>query len=744
MMKKTSFPFALLMLAAVLVEADVLPHIGYVYPAGGRPGETVTVTIGGQYIKETDRIVISGRTMESEILEYTYEVDQKKNNNLRNMKEKIEAAMTNDLDEVTRSQMQYQLDQIAGEMDMAMMMRKEMRKNPGEAKKKQFNPQLAEQLTVRLALPADMPPGATELRLIATNGISNPMVFCIGDALPEVVETDPGTTPDKAERLPELPLVLNGQIMPGDVDWFRFHAEEGQTLVFRVLARALIPYLADAVPGWFQAVLTLYDADGTELACCDDWYFDPDPVLIFKIPADGDYLLKIHDSIYRGRRDFVYRIEMGELPFIQSIFPLGGPEHAETTVQLNGVNLPRTRMTGGYTESLQVESGGIRSNSRRFQVDELPEQTEASGEQPQPVSMPVIINGRIEQPGDSDIFSFEGRRGEQVELSVSARKLGSPLDARLILCDPDGNILSIGDDRPDRAEGLVTHHADACIITNLPSAGTYTVRLGDLQGKGGEAYAYRLQISRSEPDFCLRVTPSGLRLPRDGSAVATVHVIRQNGFNGPVSIHLADAPGGISMENAVIPEGRESVKITLSAAGNIDDDLASLQIEGEAEIGVRSVTRRAVAAEDQMQAFLWRQLVPVEQLLVQITEPDPVTVTLSLPRDGVVEVRPGETFSLPATLSYHGDNRGSVRLELSEPPEWLSLQTKNLSGRYVRDVKCSVSSNAEPGETATLLLIGRFSIMKSEDDPTYNPLLKWMNRKEIEFPVAAVSLKVTD
>src|SRR6185369_1395468 len=47
-------------------------------------------------------------------------------------------------------------------------------------------------------------------------------------------------------------------------------------------ARALIPYLADAVPGWFQATLALRDAKGRELAYDDDFRFNPDPVLAFR------------------------------------------------------------------------------------------------------------------------------------------------------------------------------------------------------------------------------------------------------------------------------------------------------------------------------------------------------------------------------------------------------------------------------------------------------------------------------
>ena len=86
----------------------------------------------------------------------------------------------------------------------------------------------------------------------------------------------------------------------------------------------MIPYMADAVPGWFQPVLALYDAKGKEVAYDDDYRFKPDPVIFFEVPKDGEYVLAIYDAIYRGREDFVYRITIGELPFVTSIFPLGG------------------------------------------------------------------------------------------------------------------------------------------------------------------------------------------------------------------------------------------------------------------------------------------------------------------------------------------------------------------------------------------------------------------------------------
>ena len=91
------------------------------------------------------------------------------------------------------------------------------------------------------------------------------------------------------------------------------------------------------MPGWFQATLALYDAKGSELAYADDYRFHPDPVLLYEIPADGDYVLEIKDAIYRGREDFVYRITLGELPFVTGIFPLGGPSGRRTTVAADGL-----------------------------------------------------------------------------------------------------------------------------------------------------------------------------------------------------------------------------------------------------------------------------------------------------------------------------------------------------------------------------------------------------------------------
>ena len=141
----------------------------------------------------------------------------------------------------------------------------------------------------------------------------------------------------------------------------------------------MIPYIADAVPGWFQPVLTLYDADGKEVAFNDDYRFKPDPTLFFEVPNDGEYVLEITDAIYRGREDFVYRMTIGELPFVTSIFPLGARVGDPVTIEMNGWNLDKAKLTPPATAAepgiypVVARGKGRVSNTMPFAVDTLPE-----------------------------------------------------------------------------------------------------------------------------------------------------------------------------------------------------------------------------------------------------------------------------------------------------------------------------------------------------------------------------------
>jgi len=326
------------------------PRIGYVYPAGGQQGATFQVVIGGQYLDGVSNVYVSGAGIQATVLEHNKPLTQREFTLLR---EKLKELQQKRLAATARLPDGQGNSNKAGEQEGAQdsttpqwtaedeQMLAEIKKKLANPPNRQANPVIAETVTIQVTIAPDVEPGERELRLGTPSGLSNPLVFCIGQ-LAEFSEKEQkgSTTPALGSRpagslvgagsapaQPEpvmsitLPAIVNGQILPGDVDRFRFEARKGQQLVVAASARELIPYLADAVPGWFQATLALYDANGNEVAYADDYRFHPDPVLFYEVAQDGEYVLEIKDAIYRGREDFVYRIALGELPFVTSIFP---------------------------------------------------------------------------------------------------------------------------------------------------------------------------------------------------------------------------------------------------------------------------------------------------------------------------------------------------------------------------------------------------------------------------------------
>ena len=177
----------------------------------------------------------------------------------------------------------------------------------------------------------------------------------------------------------------------------------------------MIPYLADAVPGWFESVLTIYDAKGKELASAERFHFQPDPVIHFEVPFDGEYTVEIHDSIFRGREDFVYRLAIGELPFVTGIFPLGGQVGKATSIALTGWNLPRKTFLANHVDAQNGITAlvGEFINAVPFAVDDLPECFERKPNQSvknaQKVTLPCVVNGHISQPGERPVRRPSGR-----------------------------------------------------------------------------------------------------------------------------------------------------------------------------------------------------------------------------------------------------------------------------------------------------------------------------------------------
>jgi hypothetical protein len=684
------------------------PYVGYVFPAGGRQGTTFRIVAGGLNLAAVNGVHVTGEGVRATLVRYEGALRRLNGDQRKEFRRRVDEQRRKLREEAAGASAgaapaarepvaaeparkadgkpdRTELPDIApfrdiekmGPADLDRIEARFMRDDP----KRQPNAQIGEMALLEVTIDAGTPSSDRELRLVTRIGLSNPVRFVVG-SLPEVVEEEPVGARAPAAALLVPPVLVNGQVLPGDVDRHGLYARRGQRLVIEAQARRLIPYLADAVPGWFQARMSLRDESGAEVAFADDYRFDPDPVLFCEIPKDGTYTLEISDAIYRGREDFVYRVSIAEAPFITRLFPLGGKAGTGTVASVAGWNLPcdsvklDTRPGEDDVRWTGVQQGDQASNRVPYAVDSLPLCQEAEPNDgiaaAQRIAPAQIVDGRIGRPGDTDVFAFDGHAGTDVVAEVFARRLGSPVDSVLRLTDAAGGVIEWNDDREDKLSGLLTHHADSYLRARLPADGTYFVRLADVQSHGGDEYAYRLRVGWPRPDFAAVVTPSSVNVPAGRAAPVWVHVVRRDGFDGDVDLALVDPPAGFKLDGAQVPRGRDKVRVTLTAPPIAFDRPVALRMAARARIGGRDVGREVVPAQDMMQAFAYRHLAASQELMVAVLGQAGATPSYDLVSGTRVRIPAGGLTHLKV-LAASRAQRPSVALSLDEPPAGVTV-----------------------------------------------------------------------
>jgi hypothetical protein len=688
----------------------------------------VQVTLGGQFLDGITNVFLSGTEVSATIIRRDAPITQGQINQLRDeMRQLTEKRRTSMKQNRQRPSARQSSTNNASWTAADARTLADIQRKLERFQRQPSSPAIADTLLVELGLSSNAVPGKYELHVQGPRGLSNPVTFCV-DTLPEWVEPPPAQenfagqfrksrianeqSPVKSrpENKVRLPITVNGQIFSSETDRYRFKAYKGQQIVAVVHARDLIPYLADAVPGWFQATLTLRDARGRELAYSDDYRFQPDPVIHFEVPADGEYVLELKDAIFRGREDFVYRLAIGELPFITGIFPLGGAVGHPVPVQLTGWNLPQTWATNFSAEQgtlpFQLVEGARCSNVLPWRADKLPQISEAEPnnrtERPQNIQLSCIVDGRIDQAGDVDFYSFSAEAGQEVVLEVMARRLMSPLDSAIRLLDSKGTMIAANDDFRDPAIGLQTHHADSYLLARLPEKGTYLVQVTDAQHQGGNAFAYRLRVSTPQPDFELRLAPATITGRPGLSYPLTCYAIRRDGFKGEIKLALEGAPAGFSLSGAVIPADQDSVRFTLGLPPNASSGRLPLSITGSASVNSTRLIRKAVPVEDMMQAFFYRHLVPATEFDVCIVGRSWMRNPMRISGPGRVGIPAGGTakVSLAGVMPGLGDR---IELVLNQPPETMEISGVG-SGRNEAELTLKAGSALKPGTRGTLIV----------------------------------------
>jgi hypothetical protein len=443
-------------------------------------------------------------------------------------------------------------------------------------------------LKVIASVTPDAARGPREIRVVTPNGITKPFVVYVED-FRAVAEKEPNNSIGEGQTL-KLPAIIVGAIHAAtESDFFRFEARKGQRLIFEVIASRAGSKL--------DSTLSLYNHLG-QLVAHDEDANGMDSLIDYTVPADGEYVLQIRDLRYQGGGDFAYRIKAGEIPYVDVIFPLGGKRGQQISLELMGRNLDKPKMSMmldgpmGKRDVMAATSKGV-SNARSFEVGELVETVEAEpndgAAKATPTTMPIVVNGRVNQAGDVDSFKVRVPTTQKVVCEVFAQRYGSPLDALLTLSDDKGNVMTRNDD----AAG-----ADARIEAKFDADKDYVISISDLLGRGGSNYPYRLQIAPvvpEQPDFEVVFLPELPRVARGSRMKLWCQIKRKGGFEGDVMVALMDMPPGIYCEPLLLKQKEASSGLMLiSAAPDAPLGMYPLDLVATGKVGDRIISRQLV------------------------------------------------------------------------------------------------------------------------------------------------------
>lgn len=507
---------------------------------------------------------------------------------------------------------------------------------------------------------ADAPQGVHEARVLSRLGISSSRAFSVS-GLPQVTRVKPNTSLETALEL-KPNSICNAVMTPRAVDFYTFQAAKGARIVVECAARGIDSKL--------NPVLIIADAKGRDLLADRRG-----GLLDFKVPADGEYFVKVHGLTFRGGPEYFYRLALLEEPGT-------GPA-------------PRQASTSTVSSFSWVAD----------EASKLPRvaETEPNNQhaQAQKITPPCEIDGQFYPAADVDTFEFTAKKGDLWWVEVASERLGLPTDPFVVVqrVTRSGSEEKLDDvaefnDIPSPIKPSSNGYsydgpvydagsADALGKLEIKEDGVYRLQLRDLFGgtRSEARHIYRLIIRKPAPDFALAAWALHMNLRngdrnalskpialRAGTTMAfEVVVVRRDGFEGEIELGMSDLPEGVSACDLKIPAGKSVGTLLITAHGNAPRSLGGAKIFGRAQIDGKTVTRPGRLA-----SMVWpvkdaSQEIPNPRLLadvpVSVSRSEGAPVTIASAENKVWKVKAGDKLTIPLKVTWRSEFTGaSIKL----------------------------------------------------------------------------------
>lgn len=508
-----------------------------------------------------------------------------------------------------------------------------------------------------VTIAADCPPGVYEARVMTRLGLSSARIFSVG-TLTEATRTQPNNKLDSAMPL-AVNSICNAVITNRAVDFYSFDAKKDQRIIVDCATRGIDSKL--------DAVVIIADAQGRDLQV-----ERRGGVLDYTIPADGKYVIKVHELTFKGGHDYFYRLGLWEQP----------------------AGTPIVRQSGTRTV-----------NSFSWPPVNLPEQPQLAEAEPNndgakamKIALPCDLSGTFFPAADVDVFEFDAKKGEEWWVEVASERFGLPTDPAVLV--QQVTMAAEGEKTVDIAE-LADVPSPVKVSSNgyaydgppydagtadvlgkfvVKEDGRHRLQITDLFGgtRNDARNRYRLVIRKAAPDFALVAWAQHMELRNGdraalskpmslrGGATMALEVIafRRDGFNGDIDLSMSGLPEGVTAKGLKIPAGQSRGMMVITAHQDAPRGFANVAFQGVADIN-GSVTTRPVRLASMAWPIpdAWGEI-PSPRLIadvpVSVGGADLAPLSIKPQSSDLFEVKAGEKLTVPLVLQRRSEFSGAT------------------------------------------------------------------------------------
>lgn len=364
-----------------------------------------------------------------------------------------------------------------------------------------------------LNIAKDAVPGPYLVRLYNEADASPPRIIEVGK-FEEVLEKEPNDTFGDAKKSDaRMNVTINGALeKTGDVDTFAIRVQKGKRITLDLHGYSLGSQMDPA--------MRLLNDRGIEIAASHDTN-NLDPRIEHTPAADGTLFVQLFafmhppaaDVSFKGGANLVYRLTV--------------TDEAKVALALS---------------------------------------------EPGKLTLPAVVNGCISKITEEDHYTFTAKKGDDLQISVRAQRLRSPLDATLRIEDATGKVLLQADDA-DR-EVL-----DPTLRWKAPKDGEYKLIIADRFQHGSAEHLYELTVKPFAPSLTATLDTHAYRLEAGKTAEVKLTVKTNGTFAGKIKAQVAQLPAGVTAESVDVPAKGGEVKLTLKATAEAAANQAPFTVE---------------------------------------------------------------------------------------------------------------------------------------------------------------------